>query len=88
VPGGEPYSRPGILEVPVIGRPVGMGQFHFVTVVRLRAVQLMRGCTPKVELNGSHKATVIAQMEVAQGKIAQSNDQELPADQIAIRLDG
>lgn len=63
----------------MIQRPPGMGQFHFVAVVQLRAAQLLRGCQPKVNLTWPHKATVIAQMEVADGKVAQSNDPALPA---------
>ncbi|MDE3154317.1 MAG: DNA-directed RNA polymerase subunit omega [Acidobacteriota bacterium] len=60
----------------MIHRPAGMGQFQFATLANLRAAQLLRGCRPKVEVDGSHKATVIAQMEVAQGMITQST---LPA---------
>ena len=64
----------------MIERPAGMGQFHFVAIVRLRAAQLMRGCQPRVELNGPHKPTVIAQMEVAQGKIVELDDPALRAE--------
>lgn len=64
----------------MIERPAGMGRFHFVAIVRLRAAQLMRGCQPTVELNGAHKATVIAQMEVAQGKIVELDEPVLLAD--------
>jgi len=46
-----------------------MGTFHFIILTSLRAAQLMRGCRPRV--NGDHKAIVIAQLEVAEGKIAQ-----------------
>ena len=46
-----------------------MGAFHFSVLATLRAAQLLRGCTPRVE--GSHKATVIAQFEVAEGKVKQ-----------------
>jgi len=52
-----------------IQRPAGMGAFHFSVLATLRAAQLLRGCTPRVE--GSHKATVIAQFEVAEGKVKQ-----------------
>ncbi len=51
----------------VIQAPAGIGNFHFVVLSMLRAAQLIRGCLPKVE--GLHKPTVIAQFEVAEGKI-------------------
>ena len=47
-----------------------MGGFQFAVLSTLRAAQLMRGCTPKVDGNG-HKRTVIAQTEVAEGKVQQ-----------------
>lgn len=46
-----------------------MGAYQFVVLAALRAAQLMKGCRPRVE--GTHKAIVIAQLEVAQGKVAQ-----------------
>ena len=69
----------------MIERPAGMGRFHFVAIVRLRAAQLMRGCQPRVELNGAHKATVIAQMEVAQGKIVELSDPAVLGEPTATR---
>src|SRR5262245_12196732 len=53
----------------VIQRPPGVGTFQFVVIATLRAAQLMRGCRPKVD--GVHKATVIAQLEVSAGKVMQ-----------------
>ena len=53
----------------MIQRPPGVGIFQFVVLATLRAAQLMRGCRPKVE--GRHKATVIAQLEVSEGKVMQ-----------------
>jgi DNA-directed RNA polymerase subunit K/omega len=50
-------------------RPAEIGAFEFVVVSTLRAAQLMRGCTPRID-GGNHKATVIAQREVAMGRIA------------------
>jgi hypothetical protein len=41
-------------------------------VSRLRAAQLMRGCTPHVPQ--AHKATTTAQLEVAAGLIARLAD--------------
>jgi DNA-directed RNA polymerase subunit K/omega len=52
----------------VIQRPVEIGAFHFVVVAALRAAQLTRGCQPRVD--GLHKATVTAQLEVSEGRIA------------------
>ncbi len=52
-----------------IQRPAGMGAFHFSVLSTLRAAQLLRGCTPRVV--GLHKYTVIAQCEVAEGKVKQ-----------------
>jgi len=53
----------------VIQGPPGVGTFQFVVLAMLRAAQLMRGCRPKVD--GGHKATVIAQLEVSEGKVMQ-----------------
>jgi hypothetical protein len=52
-----------------IRRPPGMGAFQFVVLAKLRAAQLMRGCRPRVD--GFHKATVTAQLEVSEGKVSQ-----------------
>lgn len=52
----------------MIQRPSDLGKFEFVILSTLRAAQLMRGCRPRVD--GVHKATVIAQLEVATGKVA------------------
>lgn len=51
----------------MIQRPSGVGTFEFVILATLRAAQLMRGCRPRVD--GVHKATVIAQLEVSAGKV-------------------
>lgn len=53
----------------MIQRPPGVGAFQFVVLATLRAAQLMRGCRPRVE--GMHKPIVIAQLEVAAGKVTQ-----------------
>jgi hypothetical protein len=52
----------------MIPRPTRIGTFEFVVVASLRAAQLTRGCLAKV--TGSHKATVLAQLEVSQGRVA------------------
>ena len=53
----------------MIQRPPGVGTFQFVVLATLRTAQLMRGCRPRVD--GVHKATVIAQLEVSEGKVTQ-----------------
>ncbi len=53
----------------MIQRPAGMGAFTFVVLSTLRSTQLIRGCLPRVD--GAHKRTVIAQIEVAEGKVMQ-----------------
>src|SRR5262249_50547314 len=55
----------------VIQRPPGVGAFQFVVLATLRVAQLMRGCRPKVD--GLHKATVIAQLEVSAGIVTQAS---------------
>jgi DNA-directed RNA polymerase subunit K/omega len=59
-------------------RPSGIGAFQFVILASLRATQLMRGCIPRIE--GAHKNTVIAQLEVSQGKVRQEFDS--PGDEL------
>ena len=51
----------------MIQLPPGLGKFEFVVVATLRAAQLMRGCRPLIE--STHKPTVTAQVEVAEGKV-------------------
>jgi hypothetical protein len=53
----------------VMPRPSGVGKFQFVVLASLRVAQLMRGCLPRVD--GFHKHTVTAQLEVSQGKVMQ-----------------
>jgi DNA-directed RNA polymerase subunit K/omega len=54
-----------------------MGAYQFVVIATLRAAQLMRGCTPRVDPM-QHKPITVAQMEVSDGKVA-----ELLADAVA-----
>jgi DNA-directed RNA polymerase subunit K/omega len=60
--------------MPLMQRPSNVGAFEFVILASLRAAQLMRGCRPKIE--GFHKNTVIAQLEVAQGKVGAQTAEE------------
>lgn len=53
----------------MIHRPPGVGAFQFVVLSTLRAAQLIRGCTPRVD--GGHKPIVTAQCEIAEGKVMQ-----------------
>ena len=53
----------------MIQRPPGVGKFQFVVLATLRAAQLMRGCRPRID--GIHKATITAQLEVSEGKVTQ-----------------
>lgn len=53
----------------MIQRPPEFGAFQFVVLATLRAQQLTRGCRPRVD--GIHKHTVTAQVEVAEGKVRQ-----------------
>ena len=50
----------------MIGRPFDSNAYEFVMIASQRAHQLMAGCVPR--LTGEHKATTMAQMEVAAGK--------------------
>jgi|SRR5262245_42079244 len=77
---------------PAVRRPPEMGAFQFVILSKLRAAQLMRGCRPRVD--GSHKATVIAQLEVSAGKVSHWMAQEsqpapiavVPVDDVAVMV--
>ena len=65
----------------MIQRPAGIGTFEFAVLAALRAAQLMSGCTPKVD--GDHSVAVMAQLEVAQGKVP-----SLPFAVVGIAADG
>jgi DNA-directed RNA polymerase subunit K/omega len=51
----------------MVRRPRHMNAFEFAVVAGLRAGQLQRGCTPRVERCEKHAVT--AQQEVAQRKV-------------------
>jgi DNA-directed RNA polymerase subunit K/omega len=51
----------------VVRRPNDMNAFEFVVLSALRAAQLQRGCTPRVEQ--CPKPAVTAQHEVAERKV-------------------
>jgi len=51
----------------VVQRPDDLSAFEFAVLAGLRAVQLARGCTPRVL--GSTRVAVIAQREIAERKV-------------------
>jgi DNA-directed RNA polymerase subunit K/omega len=51
----------------MVKRPTSMNAFEFAVLSGLRASQLHRGCTPRVE--HSHKVAVTAQHEIADRKV-------------------
>jgi hypothetical protein len=54
----------------MVHRPPEYSAFEFAVVSGLRAAQLFRGCTARVD--GVYKRTTMAQLEVAAGKVAKS----------------
>ena len=56
----------------MINRPPDVSAFEFVVLAGLRAAQLMRGCTPRVE--STHKVIMTAQIEVAAGKVVRAGN--------------
>jgi hypothetical protein len=50
-------------------RPSDIGRFQFVVLSSLRAAQLLRGCVPRID--GGHKRTVTAQLEISLGMVKQ-----------------
>lgn len=64
----------------MVKRPSGMNAFEFAVLSGLRAAQLHRGCTPRVER--SPKTAVTAQHEVAERKVIRAvADPLLPLDE-------
>jgi len=54
----------------VITRPIHLNAYEFVVVAALRAQQLLAGCTPRIA--GDHSVATMAQMEVAEGRVARA----------------
>jgi len=67
----------------MIQRPDDVSAFEFAVVSGLRAAQLMRGCIQRIE--GSHKATTAAQLEVAGGYVSRVPAAEQTAANAAAR---
>ena len=63
----------------MVKRPDGMNPFEFAVLSGLRAAQLHRGCTPRVEQ--SHKVAVTAQQEVAERKVLPLHETTEPGSQ-------
>jgi len=61
----------------MVRRPNGISAFEFAVLSGLRAAQLYRGCTPRVER--SPKIAVTAQQEVAARKVLRAPDYVKPA---------
>jgi hypothetical protein len=57
----------------MVPRPAGMSAFEFSVLSALRAVQLARGCTPRVPAGNTIPVT--AQLEVAGGWVKRSRSQ-------------
>ena len=66
----------------MVKRPAGFGAFEFAVLAGLRAAQLTRGCTPRVD--GVHKIAVTAQMEVAERKVERGPNAPLAAADIPV----
>jgi DNA-directed RNA polymerase subunit K/omega len=60
----------------MVQRPAELNAFEFAVMAGLRAAQLQRGCTPRVQSSG--KVTVTAQMEVAERKVMRLPPVEVP----------
>jgi DNA-directed RNA polymerase subunit K/omega len=60
----------------VIQRPPGVGAFQFAVLAGLRAAQLIRGCRPRID--GMHKVIMTAQFEIAEGKVAEMVEPQVP----------
>ena len=60
----------------MVRRPLSFGAFEFSVLAGLRAVQLARGCTPRVD--GIHKTAVMAQMEIASLKVTHASVPPVP----------
>lgn len=60
----------------LIFRPDQVNRFEFVVVAALRAQQLARGCTPKVD--GNHKPFITAQLEVLAGRVQKIGAPTMP----------
>jgi hypothetical protein len=65
----------------MVRRPTDMNAFEFVVLSGLRAAQLHRGCTARVEQ--SPKVAVTAQHEVAERKVLAVRQSDVPGSPAA-----
>lgn len=68
----------------MVHRPPEIPAFEFVVLSGLRAAQLMRGCTARVE--STHKRIETAQIEVATGLVVRAPNLVVIDDAAARRL--
>lgn len=61
----------------MVNRPADYNRYEFAVVASLRAKQLLAGCVPRVD--GDHSPATLAQMEVADGRIARAADDAAPS---------
>lgn len=66
----------------MVKRPDGMNAFEFSVLSGLRAAQLQRGCTPRVER--ALKVTITAQHEIAERKVVAEINVPAPRPDIAV----
>jgi DNA-directed RNA polymerase subunit K/omega len=66
----------GTARVVMVRRPDDMNAYEFVVVSALRAAQLQRGCTPRVQQ--SPRVAVTAQQEVALRRVLAVRDDAEP----------
>ena len=66
----------------MVKRPIDINAFEFAVLSGLRAAQLHRGCTPRVER--SPKVAVTAQHEVAQRKVLPLSRSVDPSEDVAV----
>ena len=64
----------------MVKRPDNMNRFEFAVLSGLRAAQLHRGCTPRVQQ--CHKVAVTAQQEIAERKVLRSVVEPGPSSNI------
>jgi DNA-directed RNA polymerase subunit K/omega len=60
----------------MVRRPSGMNAFEFAVLAGLRAAQLQRGCTARVQ--AAPKVAVTAQQEIAERKVVRAAPSERP----------
>ena len=62
----------------MVQRPLEISAFEFAVLAGLRASQLNRGCTPRVDAS-NRKVAVTALMEIAEHKVVRAANAVTPA---------